>query len=130
MEEIMEEKELLYTKTHEWLKVDGDTGIVGITDYAQEHLTDIVYVEFPEIDSEFKKEEPLGTMDSVKATSDICAPVDIKIIEVNKGLEDNWYKINKDPYNEGWIIKVKILNAPQVNELMNYEKYQEYLKTL
>ena len=126
----MDEKEFFYTKTHEWLKVDGETGTIGITNYAQEHLTDIVFVEFPAVDSEFKKGEAWATLDSVKATGDINTPVDLKIVEVNSSLEDNWYNINQDPYGEGWIIKVKILNLDQLKELMNYDQYQEFLKTL
>ena len=125
----MDEKGLYYTKTHEWLHIDGENGTIGITDYAQEHLTDIVFVEFPDVDAEFNKGDVWASLDSVKAAGDIYTPVDMKVVEVHSDLEDNWHNINEDPYGDGWLIKVKILKPEQVNELMNFEQYQEFLKT-
>lgn len=116
-----------YTKTHEWIDVqDGLTGVCGITDHAQEMLTDIVFVELPEVGTEVKAGEQAAVVESVKAVSDVNAPVSGRIIEVNKQLEDQPDLINSDPYGEGWIFKVDIKYKNECDELMDAAAYSDY----
>ncbi|HAW08036.1 MAG TPA: glycine cleavage system protein GcvH, partial [Bacteroidetes bacterium] len=110
---------LHYTHDHEWLKVDGNIGLIGVTDYAQGELGDIVYLDIPENISEIKKGESCGTIEAVKTVSEILAPVSGKVIEVNRKLNDSPEIINKDPYNEGWILKIEISNPAEINELLD-----------
>ncbi len=122
------QESLLYTKTHEWLKlIDDETGIVGITDYAQDQLGDVVYVELPELGKIFKKSDAFGSVESVKAVSDLYAPVDCEIIETNENLASEPALINKDPYGEGWIIKIKIKNKEQISSLLKPEDYKNII---
>lgn len=123
-------KDLLYTKEHEWIKVEGDTGTVGITDYAQHSLTDIVFVELPEEGKNVEQLKSLGVVESVKSVSDIYAPVSGEVVEVNTALSSAPEKINQDPYGEGWIAKIKIKDKKELDDLMNAEQYDEYLKTV
>ncbi len=120
---------LYYTKEHEWIKVEGSTGIVGITDYAQEELGDIAYIDLPETGKEVKKNEKICDIESVKAVSEIYSPVSGKIIEVNSELEDSPEKINESPYDT-WIVKIEIRDEKEIENLMDKKKYEEYLNTL
>jgi len=121
-------KDLKYTKEHEWIKIDGDIGTVGITDFAQHALTDVVFVELPEVGKKVEQFKPVATIESVKSVSDIFAPSTGKIIEVNETLNDNPEKINKSPYDEGWIFKIKISDANNINNLMSVEEYSDMTK--
>ena len=118
-------KDLYYSEDHEWIKVEGDEAYIGITDFAQDQLGDIVYVELPEIDDEFEKEESFSALESVKAASDAYIPVDGKIIEINEDLLDSPELLNSDPY-ESWIVKIELTDKSQLNGLMSSEEYQEY----
>ncbi len=116
---------LYYTKDHEWVKVEGNTAYVGITDFAQHALGDIVYVELPEVDSEVEGEESFGTIESVKAASDMLMPVTGTILEVNEDLENDPSLVNADPF-ENWIMKISIANQADLDELMNAEEYEAF----
>ncbi|MFY9214206.1 MAG: glycine cleavage system protein GcvH [Tissierellaceae bacterium] len=119
-------KDLFYTEDHEWLKVEGDEAYVGITDFAQDQLGDIVYVELPEIDDEFEKEEAFSAVESVKAASDIYMPVDGVILEVNDELLDAPELLNTDAY-ENWIVKIKLTDPSQLEELLTSGEYEEFI---
>jgi|TARA_B110000046_G_scaffold52435_1_gene58614 glycine cleavage system H protein len=119
--------ELKYTKDHEWVKVEGNQAIIGITDYAQDELGDIVYVEIEALGEELQKEEIFGSVEAVKTVSDLFLPVSGKITEMNEGLEDNPELINDDPYEKGWIIKMEIQNPEELEELLNSESYKELI---
>jgi len=121
-------KDLRYTDEHEWARIDGDTVIVGITDYAQESLGDVVYIEMPEVGEELKKGEALGSIESVKAVSDVFCPMSGEIIEVNEELSDHPEYVNQSPYDKGWIIEMKISNLEETGELMDSVKYEEFVK--
>lgn len=116
---------LYYTKDHEWVKVEGNTAYVGITDFAQHALGAIVYVELPEVDEEVEGEESFGTIESVKAASDMLMPVTGTILEVNEDLENDPSLVNTDPY-ENWIMKISISNQADLDELMNAEEYEAF----
>ena len=116
--------ELKYTKDHEWIKIEGDTATVGITDFAQGELGDIVYVEVDTLDETLDAEEVFGTVEAVKTVSDLFLPLSGEIIEFNENLEDEPEKVNTDPYGEGWMIKLKISDASQVDELMSADDYK------
>ncbi|MEJ5362250.1 MAG: glycine cleavage system protein GcvH [Spirochaetota bacterium] len=119
---------LKYTKTHEWIEVQDDyTGICGITDHAQEMLTDIVFVELPEVGIEVKSGEQIAVVESVKAVSDVYAPVSGRITEVNKTLEDSPDLLNSDPYGKGWIFKIDIKVKHELDELMDAAQYAEHV---
>lgn len=122
-------KEALYTKDHEWLLKDGDVYQIGVADYAQHHLGDIVYVELPDVEDEIDKEDSVASVESVKAASEVFAPVDCEVVEVNEELEDAPDTINKAPY-EAWIAKIKVTDESQLDELMNAEEYEKYLGEL
>ena len=117
--------ELKYTKDHEWVKVEGDQAIIGITDYAQGELGDIVYVEIEALGEDLKKEEIFGSVEAVKTVSDLFLPVSGKITEMNEGLEDNPELINEDPYEKGWIIKMEIQNPAELEELLDSDSYKD-----
>jgi len=119
---------LYYTKSDEWLKAEDDIGTIGVTDYAQDQLGDIVYLEKVKKDKKLKQGENLTTIESVKAVSDVNAPVAGEIIEVNEKLLDDASIINKDPYGEGWIAKIKIENKDELKNLMSAQEYSEYRK--
>ncbi|WP_222983206.1 glycine cleavage system protein GcvH [Flagellimonas meishanensis] len=116
--------DLKYTKDHEWVKIDGDIATVGITDFAQGELGDIVYVEVETVDETLDKEEVFGTVEAVKTVSDLFLPLSGEIIEFNETLEDEPEKVNSDPYGEGWMIKIKISDASEVEDLMSDEDYK------
>ena len=110
--------ELKYTKDHEWIKVDGDTITVGITDFAQSELGDIVYVEVETLDETLEIEEVFGTVEAVKTVSDLFLPVSGEIVAFNESLEDEPEKVNTDPYGDGWMVKVKFSDASQLDDLL------------
>ena len=112
-----------YTKEHEWVEVDGDTATVGITNHAQESLGDIVFIDLPTIGKEVKSNEELCVIESVKAASDIYAPIDGEVIEINNNLNDDASIVNQDPEKEGWIFKMKISDLSQYNNLMTLDEY-------
>ena len=117
--------ELKYTKDHEWVKVEGNQAIIGITDYAQGELGDIVYVEIEALGEDLKKEEIFGSVEAVKTVSDLFLPVSGKITEMNEELEDNPELINEDPYEKGWIIKMEIQNLAELEELLDSDSYKD-----
>jgi glycine cleavage system H protein len=120
-------EDLKYTKEHEWLLVEGTTATVGITDYAQDRLGDVVYVEMPAVGDKVSKEDAFGVIESVKAVSDIYAPITGKVLEVNDDLPDNPNMINEDPYGDGWLIKVDMADEEELKDLMTAAEYQEYI---
>ncbi|HOT88304.1 MAG TPA: glycine cleavage system protein GcvH [Bacteroidales bacterium] len=116
---------LKYTKDHEWLRVEGGEAYIGVTDFAQSELGDIVFVEVDTIGEIIEKEETFGTIEAVKTVSDMFMPVSGEILAFNEALESNPELINKDPYGEGWIVKIKLTEPAQVNELLSASKYRE-----
>jgi glycine cleavage system H protein len=119
--------ELRYTNEHEWVRVEENIAIVGITDYAQSELGDIVFVELPSVGKEVKQMEPFGTIEAVKAVSDLFSPVTGKVIEVNSALDNDPMVINRDPYGEGWIIKVELSDRSEVDELLDSTSYKDVI---
>lgn len=119
-------KNLYYTRDHEWLKISGNEAYIGITDFAQEQLGDIVYVELPEVDDEFEQEEDFSAIESVKAASDVYMPVDGIIIEINEELLDSPELLNVDAY-ENWIVKIEITDLDQLEGLLTSEEYEELI---
>ena len=120
-------KDLLYTKDHEWVKVQGNEAYIGITDYAQHALGDIVYVDLPEIGQEFEAGDNFSAVESVKAASDIYIPISGKILNINEALSDDPALINQDPY-ENWLVLIEIKDESQLNDLMNSEEYEIHCK--
>lgn len=116
---------LYYSESHEWVKVDGEVAIIGITDFAQKAMGDIVYVDMPEVDDEVTAEEEFGAVESVKAASDLISPVSGTITEINEALEDESGLLNQDPY-ENWIIKVQMSDPGELDRLMNTEAYAAF----
>ncbi|MBA4745860.1 MAG: glycine cleavage system protein GcvH [Muricauda sp.] len=116
--------ELKYTKDHEWVKIDGDIATVGITDFAQSELGDIVYVEVETLDETLDKEEVFGTVEAVKTVSDLFLPLSGEIIEFNEALEDEPEKVNSDPYGDGWMVKIKLSEPSEVEGLMSADDYK------
>ncbi|MCB0484641.1 MAG: glycine cleavage system protein GcvH [Flavobacteriaceae bacterium] len=117
--------DLKYTKDHEWVKIDGDTATVGITDFAQSELGDIVYVDVDTVDETVDQEQVFGTVEAVKTVSDLFMPLSGEVIEFNSVLEDNPEKVNTDPYGEGWMIKIKISDSSQIESLLDADAYKE-----
>ena len=120
-------EELRYTKDHEWIRVEGDVGTVGITDHAQEELGDIVFVELPKVGATFEQSASFGSVESVKAVSDIYSPVSGQVTGVNSDLAETPEKVNEDPYNQGWLIKLKLSTPDQVGKLMTAAEYSAYV---
>ena len=118
-------KELKYTKDHEWIILDGDIATVGITDFAQRELGDIVYVEVESVGEILKSDEVFGTVEAVKTVSDLFLPISGEIIEFNENLDDNPELVNSDPYGEGWMIKLKVSDINDMNLLLSAEEYSE-----
>jgi len=114
---------LRYTKEHEWVSLDGEIATVGITDFAQKELGDIVYVEVETLDQTLEKDEVFGTVEAVKTVSDLFLPIAGEIIEFNDSLESDPEKVNSDPYGDGWMIKIKVSNVADFNELLSNEAY-------
>jgi glycine cleavage system H protein len=119
---------LHYSKDHEWVRVEGDTAVVGITDHAQEQLGDVVYVELPKAGEEFAAHESFGSVESVKAVSEIFTPVSGKVSEVNGSLNDEPEKVNHDPYGEGWMLKIKMRSSGEVDSLLTAAEYEDFTK--
>lgn len=119
--------DLKYTKDHEWVKIDGDTAIVGITDFAQSELGDIVYVEVETVDDTLDKDEVFGSVEAVKTVSDLFLPLTGTILSFNENLEEEPEKVNEDPYGEGWMIKMKFTNQDELNDLMDAEAYKAHI---
>lgn len=120
----MNPKDYKYTKEHEWIKIEGDVGTIGITNFAQEQLGDIVSVEFPKAGKEFSADENMALIDSMKTTSDLYAPVSGEVLEINEELESRPELLNEDPYGEGWILKLKIKDPKELENLMDVEEYE------
>ena len=118
---------LKYTKDHEWVLIDGDVATVGITDFAQKELGDIVYVEVETLDQTLDKDEVFGTVEAVKTVSDLFLPMSGEIIEFNDELERNPEDVNSDPYGKGWMVKIKISNAAEVEELLSSDAYKQLI---
>ncbi len=118
-------KGLYYSEDHEWVRVEGDEAYIGITDFAQEQLGDIVYVELPELDDEFEIDDDFSAIESVKAASDVYIPVSGKILEVNEELLDSPELLNADPF-ENWIVKIKLADKSELEDLMSSEEYEEF----
>ncbi|KAL1209068.1 Glycine cleavage system H protein 2 [Cardamine amara subsp. amara] len=119
-------KDLKYADSHEWVKIKGNKATVGITDHAQEHLGDVVYVELPDVGRSVSQGESFGAVESVKATSDINTPISGKVLQVNQHLSESPALVNSSPYEEGWIIKVEINDAGEVEKLMDSDKYSKF----
>ena len=118
-------KELLYTLEHEWIRVNGKNAVIGITQFAQEQLGDIVFVELPEVGSQIEKESPFGVVESVKTVSDLYAPASGKITKVNKDLETNPEKVNNEPYDAGWIVEIELSDETDLESLLDSDAYTE-----
>jgi glycine cleavage system H protein len=119
---------LHYSKDHEWVRVEGNIGVIGITDYAQNSLGDVVYVELPKENDEFATNESFGSVESVKAVSEVFSPVSGTVVEVNSTLNDEPEKVNEDPYGEGWMIKVRMSNPGEVDSLLTAAEYEDFTK--
>lgn len=119
--------ELKYSKDHEWIRIDGDVATVGITDFAQGELGDIVYVEVETLDETLDKDEIFGSVEAVKTVSDLFLPLTGEIIEFNEALEDEPEKVNSDPYGEGWMIKIKISDSSEIDSLLDANGYKELI---
>ena len=120
-------KELKYTKDHEWVKIDGDIATIGVTDFAQSELGDIVFVEIETLDEDLELEEVFGSVEAVKTVSDLFMPVSGKVIEVNEEIESNPELVNTDPYGEGWMIKIQIASHEELNGLLNSDDYSNII---
>lgn len=122
-------EDLQYSKDHEWIKVQGDTGTVGITDHAQHSLGDVVYVELPKIGESFAAHEPFGSVESVKAVSELFTPVSGEVVEINESLQDEPEKVNGDPYGNAWMIRLRINDKSELDGLLSAAEYEDFIKT-
>lgn len=120
-------RELRYTKTHEWVRLEGKLATVGITDFAQEQLSDLTYVELPDVEDEVAALDEIAVVESVKAASDVYAPIDGVVVAVNEALTDTPELVNSDPYGNGWLFKIRPANPRDVDQLMDAEQYEETL---
>ena len=118
-----------YAKSHEYLHIEGEVGTIGITDYAQKELGDVVFVELPQVGSLVEAGDEMGSIESVKAVSEIFAPVSGEVVEINETLAEKADLVNTDPYGDGWMIRVRLSDPSEVEELMNAEEYEEYCET-
>jgi len=121
-------EDLHYSKDHEWIRVEGNVGTIGITDHAQNSLGDVVYVELPKVGESFSAHEAFGSVESVKAVSEIFTPVGGEITGVNESLQDEPEKVNNDPYGEGWMIRIRMSNPGEVDSLLNAAEYEDFTK--
>lgn len=119
--------ELKYTKDHEWIKKEGDVVTIGITEYAQGELGDVVFVELPEVDDNFSAEDTFGTIEAVKAVADLFSPVSGDVVEINEVLADQPDTVNSDPYGDGWIVKIKMSDASEWDGLMSADEYSQHI---
>jgi glycine cleavage system H protein len=122
-------EDLHYSKDHEWIRVEGDVGTIGITDYAQNSLGDVVYVELPKVGDSFEAHEPFGTVESVKAVSELFTPVAGEVIEINESLQDEPERVNSDPYGGAWMVRMRVKNRAEVDGLLTAAEYEDYLKS-
>ena len=120
--------DLHYSKDHEWVRVEGNIAVVGITDYAQDSLGDVVYVELPRVGDEFAANESFGSVESVKAVSEVFSPVSGEIVGINETLNDEPEKVNQDPYGQGWMIRIQMSNAGEVDSLLTAAEYEDFTK--
>ena len=121
-------EDLHYSKDHEWVRVDGDQAIIGITDYAQNSLGDVVYVELPKAGEEFAANEPFGSVESVKAVSEVFTPVTGAVAQINESLADEPEAVNSDPYGAGWMIRIRMSNRAEVDSLLTAAEYEDFTK--
>lgn len=121
------EQGLLYMESHEWVRLEGDEAVVGISDFAQEELNDVVYVELPEVGDTFAQGDVFGTVESVKAASDVYLPLSGEIIAVNEELEDAPQLVNEDPYGKGWFVRIKVSDPDEAKSLLDAEAYAQFL---
>jgi glycine cleavage system H protein len=119
----------LYSKDHEWIRVEDDVCVLGITDFAQQELGEVVFVELPEIGSVFDANDELGTIESVKAVAEVYTPVAGEVIEVNEAVTEDPELVNEDPHGDGWLLKIRFSSAADLKSLMNAEKYEEFVKS-
>ncbi len=124
----MDLKDFKFSKDHEWVKIEGDVALIGVSDYAQKEMGDVVYIELPEVGSTFTKGDACSNIESVKAVNDIFTPVSGEVVEINESLEDTPENVNQDPYGKGWIFKIKLSNTSELEELLDSTGYDEYLK--
>ena len=122
-------EDLQYSKDHEWIRVEGDTGVVGITDHAQHSLGDVVYVELPKVGESFTAHEPFGSVESVKAVSELFTPVSGEVTEINEALQDEPERVNSEPYGNGWMIRLRVGNKSELDSLLSAAEYEDYLRT-
>ena len=123
-------EDLLYNKTHQWARIEDNVATIGISDYAQDQMNDLVYVDLPEVGRTLSQGEPFGSVESVKAVSDINAPMSGKVVAINEAVADEPEKINADPYGEGWLAKVEISNPGETANLLDSDAYQKFLAEL
>ncbi|HEV8169187.1 MAG TPA: glycine cleavage system protein GcvH [Pyrinomonadaceae bacterium] len=121
-------EDLHYSKDHEWVRVDGDVAIIGITDYAQNSLGDVVYVELPKAGEEFSANEPFGSVESVKAVSEVFTPIAGVVAQINESLADEPETVNSDPYGSGWMVRLKMSNPSEVDSLLTAAEYEDFTK--
>jgi len=121
-------EDLQYSKDHEWVRVDGDQAIIGITDYAQNSLGDVVYVELPKAGEEFAANEPFGSVESVKAVSEVFTPIAGAVVQINESLADEPESVNSDPYGAGWMIRLTMANPGEVDSLLTAAEYEDFTK--
>jgi glycine cleavage system H protein len=118
-----------YAKSHEYVHLDGDVGTIGITEYAQKELGDVVFVELPQVGTQLEADNEMGSIESVKAVSELFAPVTGEVVEVNEQLRDKPELVNTDPYGDGWMIKVRVADTSEYDELMDASEYEDYIQT-
>ena len=121
-------KDLYYTKEHEWASIEGDTATIGITDYAQGELGDVVFVELPDSGTEVEMDSPFGTIEAVKAVSDMYAPLSGEIVDVNRDLEDQPELVNQSPYGDGWMVKIRLSDKSELDKLLSAEEYEKLIE--
>jgi len=121
-------EDLRYTASHEWVRIDGPTGTIGITDHAQKELGEIVYLELPEVGHVFNADDEFGTVESVKAVSELFTPVSGEVVEINKGAVAEPGIVNDDPYGDGWLVKLKLSTDEEIHKLMSAEQYADYVR--
>lgn len=119
-----------YDVEHEWIRVEGDEGVIGISDYAQDQLSDVVYVELPEVGDQFEKGDVLAVVESVKAASDVYMPVSGEVLEINEVLEDSPELVNQDPYGEAWLVRIAIADPEELDDLMDADAYKAHVEAL
>lgn len=122
-------EDLHYTKDHEWIRLEGDTGTIGITDHAQHALGDVVYVELPKVGDKFDARQAFGSVESVKAVSELFIPVAGEVTETNSALQDEPERVNNAPYTDAWMLKVRVTNPGEIDALLNAAEYEDYLKS-